>query len=123
MQKLGGVNQLVSLLSALTSSSARNDDFMFFGIHCTHITCSRARPLITAIIGSKDSTSTQYAGRVLQQFSPKGKIALEIIKDLYVYVREFIREFSSHNSRLPNKLVFYRVGVDDGSFQEVLDNE
>ncbi len=71
--KLGGVNQLVSLMRALTSPSARNDVFMFFGIDCTHITCSRERPSIAAIIGSKDSTSTQYAGRVLQQFSPSRK--------------------------------------------------
>lgn len=30
--KLGGVNQLVSLMRALTSSTARSDVFMFFGI-------------------------------------------------------------------------------------------
>ena len=48
---------------------------------------------------------------------------MEIIKDLHIYVGELIREFSNHNSRLPNKLVFYRAGVDDGSFQKVLDNE
>jgi len=121
--KLGGVNQLVSLMRALTSPSARSDVFMFFGIDCTHVTCSRERPSIAAVIGSKDSTSTQYTGRVVQQFSPKGKIALEIIKDLHVLVGELIREFSNHNSQLPNKLVFYRAGVDDGAFQKVLDNE
>jgi hypothetical protein len=66
---------------------------------------------------------TQYSGRVIQQYSPKGKIALEIIKDLHIYVGELLREFSKHNSCLPNKLVFYRAGVDDGSFQKVLDNE
>jgi eukaryotic translation initiation factor 2C len=121
--KLGGVNQLVSLMRALTSSSIRSDIFMFFGIDCTHVTCSRERPSIAAVIGSKDSTSTQYAGRVIQQYSPKGKIAVEIIKDLHIYIGELLREFSHHNSRLPNKLVFYRAGVDDGAFQKVLDNE
>jgi hypothetical protein len=29
--KLGGVNQLVTLMRALTSPSARSDTFMFFG--------------------------------------------------------------------------------------------
>ena len=53
----------------------------------------------------------------------ENKKALEIIKDLHVYVGELLKEFSNHNSRLPNKLVFYRAGVDDGSFQKVLDNE
>lgn len=60
---------------------------------------------------------------MIQQYSPKGKIALEIIKDLHIYIRELLREFSQHNSRLPNKLVFYRAGVDDGAFQKILDNE
>jgi hypothetical protein len=95
----------------------------FFGIDCTHVTCSRERPSIAAIIGWKDWISIQYAGRVLQQFSPKGKLALEIIKDLHVYVGELIREFSNFNWHLPNKLVFYRAGVDDGAFQKVIDNE
>ena len=60
---------------------------------------------------------------MIQQYSPKGKIALEIIKDLHIYIRELLCEFSQHNSRLPNKLVFYRAGVDDGAFQKILDNE
>jgi len=62
-------------------------------------------------------------GRIIQQYSPKGKIALEIIKDLHIYVQQLLTEFSHQNSRLPNKLVFYRSGVDDGAFQKVLDNE
>jgi hypothetical protein len=77
----------------------------------------------TKRVNSSFALGTQYAGRVVQQFSPKGKIALEIIKDLHILVGELLREFSNHNSRLPNKLVFYRAGVDDGSFQKVLDNE
>jgi len=40
-----------------------------------------------------------------------------------MYVEELLRKFSQHNSSLPNKLVFYRAGVDDGAFQKVLDNE
>ncbi|UJR23980.1 hypothetical protein I4U23_026946 [Adineta vaga] len=109
--KLGMVTQCTRFDRLMSNSDPRKMDI------------SRERPSIAAIIGSKDSTSTQYAGRVVQQFSPKGKIALEIIKDLHILVGELIREFSNHNSRLPNKLVFYRAGVDDGSFQKVLDNE
>jgi hypothetical protein len=51
------MNQIVSLMRALTSPAIRSDVFMFFGIDCTHTTCSRERPSIAAIIGSKDSTS------------------------------------------------------------------
>jgi hypothetical protein len=97
----------------------------FVGIDCTRIICSCKRPAIAAIIGSKDSTSlffikkfsfykyffclgTQYFDRFIQQFSPKEKITLEIIKDLHILIDEISSEFSNHNSRLPNKLVFYR---------------
>ncbi len=55
--KLGGINQLVSLMRALISPSVRTDIFMFFGIDCTATTCSRERPSFAAVIGSKDSTS------------------------------------------------------------------
>ena len=61
--KLGGVNQLVSLMRALTSPSIRSDVFMFFGIDCTHVTCSRERPSIAAVIGSKDSTSSSFLSK------------------------------------------------------------
>ncbi len=55
--KLGGVNGMVSLARALTSSSTRDDVFMFFGADVTHTTCSRDKPSIAAVIGSIDSTS------------------------------------------------------------------
>jgi hypothetical protein len=55
--KLGGVNGMVSLARALTSSSTKDDVFMFFGADVTHTTCSRDKPSIAAVIGSTDSTS------------------------------------------------------------------
>ena len=69
--KLGGVNQLVSLMRALTSPSGRSDVFMFFGIDCTHVTCSRERPSIAAIIGSKDSTSSLSSTSSSFFFTPR----------------------------------------------------
>ena len=48
---------MVSLARALTSSSTRDDIFMFFGADVTHTTCSRDKPSIAAVIGSIDSTS------------------------------------------------------------------
>ena len=56
--KLGGVNGRVSLTRALTSSSTRDDVFMFFGADVTHTTCSKERPSIAAVVGSVDSTSS-----------------------------------------------------------------
>ncbi|CAF1297196.1 unnamed protein product [Adineta ricciae] len=121
--KLGGVNGMVSLARALTSSSAKDDVFMFFGADVTHITCSREKPSIAAVVGSVDSTSTQYASRVGEQFPARGKISLEIIKDLYQMSTDLLKLFAQRNHCFPNKIVFYRDGVDDGHFQKVLDNE
>ncbi|CAF4943835.1 unnamed protein product, partial [Rotaria sp. Silwood1] len=62
--------------------------------------------LFNCLIMFNSDFQQKYAGRVVQQFSPKEKIALEIIKDLRLFVGGSLREFSNHNSRLPNKLVF-----------------
>jgi hypothetical protein len=72
---------------------------------------------------SSDSTSTQYAIRVIEEFPSIGKMAFEIIEDLHIYVDYLLRVFSNHNSRLPNKLVFYQVGLHNRSFQNVLNHE
>ncbi len=56
--KLGGVNRLISLMSALTSPSAESDIFMFFGIDCRHVLYSREQHTVAAIYGSINSTSS-----------------------------------------------------------------
>ncbi|CAF1938445.1 unnamed protein product [Rotaria magnacalcarata] len=121
--KLGGINGMVSLARALTSSSTKDDIFMFFGADVTHTTCSRDKPSTAAVIGSIDSTSTQYASRVSEQYPARGRISLEIIKDLYQMATDLLKLFAQKNGCFPNKIVFYRDGVDDGHFQKVLDNE
>ncbi|CAF1053357.1 unnamed protein product [Rotaria sordida] len=116
-----GINQLVSSIWSLTSPSAQHDIFMFFGIACTHITYSYEQPPITTIIGSKDSTGRIYTNPI--QFSPQEKVSLKFINELHIYVRQLLCEFSNYNSCLPNKLVLYRAGVDDGSSEKILNNE
>ena len=49
---------------------------------------------------------------------------MEIIKELDTMVSDLLRVFADGcNGRLPNKIIFYRDGVDDGQYQKVLDNE
>jgi hypothetical protein len=49
---------------------------------------------------------------------------LEIIKELETMVADLLRVFQrTCGGRLPNKIVFYRDGVDEGQYQKVLDNE
>jgi hypothetical protein len=56
------------------------------------------------------SLGTQYASRVSEQFPARGKISLEIIKDLYQMSTDLLKLFAQRNGCFPNKIVFYRDG-------------
>ena len=61
---------------------------------------------------------------VVVEFPNKGRCSVEIIKELESMVADLLRVFQRGcGGRLPNKIVFYRDGVDDGQYQKVLDNE
>ncbi len=60
----------------------------------------------------------------LLEYPKKGRCSVEIIKELDTMVADLLKVFArTCGDRLPNKLVFYRDGVDDGQYQKVLDNE
>ncbi|CAF1246863.1 unnamed protein product [Rotaria sp. Silwood1] len=121
--KLGNINGVINIKSALSRSS-REDLFMFFGADVTHSTCSSDYPSISAVVGSRDLTNNLYAARVCEQYPKKGRCSLEIIKELDTMVIDLLRVFAnSCGDRLPNKIIFYRDGVDEGQYQKVLDNE
>ncbi|CAF3801905.1 unnamed protein product [Rotaria socialis] len=121
--KLGGINGVINSKAALYHSS-RDDLFMFFGADVTHSTCSSDRPSIAAVVGSRDLTNSRYAARLCEQYPKKGRCSVEIIKELDTMVVDLLHVFAkSCGNRLPNKIVFYRDGVDEGHYQKVLDNE
>jgi hypothetical protein len=53
---------------------------------------------------------TQYASRVSEQYPARGRISLEIIKDLYQMATDLLKLFAQKNGCFPNKIVFYRDG-------------
>jgi eukaryotic translation initiation factor 2C len=58
------------------------------------------------------------------EYPKKDRCSVEIIKELDKMVIDLLQVFSrTCANRLPNRIVFYRDGVDDGKFQKVLDNE
>ncbi|CAF3752243.1 unnamed protein product [Rotaria sordida] len=121
--KLGGINSIVNTKLALTQSS-RNDLFMFFGADVTHSTSSTDRPSVAAVVASREPTSSLYAARLCEQYPKKGRCSIEIIKELDKMVEDLLRVFArTCNGHLPNKIVFYRDGVDEGHFEKVLGNE
>jgi eukaryotic translation initiation factor 2C len=58
------------------------------------------------------------------EYPKKGRCSIEIIKELDNMVEDLLRVFAGTcNGHLPNKIVFYRDGVDEGHFAKVLANE
>jgi hypothetical protein len=60
--------------------------------------------------GDEDILGTQYASRVSEQYPARGKISLEIIKDLYQMATDLLKLFGQKNGCFPNKIIFYRDG-------------
>lgn len=45
-----------------------------------------------------------------EQYPARGRISLEIIKDLYQMATDLLKLFAQKNGCFPNKIVFYRDG-------------
>ncbi|CAF5226432.1 unnamed protein product, partial [Rotaria magnacalcarata] len=97
---------------------------MFFGadvIHPTNVT--RQHPSIAVVVGSCDSLCSTTAVRVCQQFPKEGKCSIETIIGMTDMVEQLLDNYRQVNKILPNKVVFYRDGVDDGQFGKIIEHE
>ena len=95
------------------------------GTDVTHPSPSKnGIPSIAAVVASMDANATKYQARVRAQRHEKGRGAQEIIIDLAAIVRELLIEFYKANGKLkPSKIIFYRDGVSEGQFDQVLPHE
>ncbi|CAF4694689.1 unnamed protein product, partial [Rotaria sp. Silwood2] len=122
--KNSGINTKVNLNQALKNKKSTTNSYMFFGadvIHPTNVT--RQHPSIAAVVGSCDSLCSTTAVRVCQQFPKEGKCSIETIIGMTEMVEELLDNYCQVNKILPNKIVFYRDGVDDGQFGKVIAHE
>ena len=67
------------------------------------------------MVASKDSYPTLYNAEVRVQ-----KHRLEIIEDLKEIVKTLLKKFRISTRVIPEKIIFYRDGVGEGQFREVL---
>ena len=138
--KLGGINQVID---PSVKSPVFRDPTIVFGADVTHPsptkndadgtqpspsptepTKSNGIPSIAAVVASMDANATKYQARVRAQRHEKGHGAQEIINDLAAIVRELLIEFYKANGKLkPSKIIFYRDGVSEGQFDQVLAHE
>lgn len=117
--KLSGENKQVAQLKTRTKT-------MFIGADVQHVknNYSGELPSIAAVVASMNSECTLTNQRVCRQWPIQGKQSEEAILLLKTMVEELLMEFKDNNNgELPEYIVFYRDGVDDGQFDRVQDEE
>ena len=87
---------------------------VYVGADVTHPSAGdKSSPSIAAVVASKDSYPTLYNAEVRIQRK-------EIILDLKEMVKTLLKKFHASTRVKPDKIIFYRDGVGEGQFREVL---
>eukprot|EP00096_Caligus_rogercresseyi_P000908 TRINITY_DN1146_c0_g1_i5.p1 TRINITY_DN1146_c0_g1~~TRINITY_DN1146_c0_g1_i5.p1 ORF type:complete len:865 (+),score=267.54 TRINITY_DN1146_c0_g1_i5:793-3387(+) len=120
--KLGGTNQA---LPKSVRPAVMNRPNMIVGADVTHPSPDqREKPSIAAVVASNDPNAALYNVQVRIQVSRRNNAVCEVILDMEGVMKELLMEFyRKTNSHKPEKIIFYRDGVSEGQFQEVLDKE
>ncbi|TPX63495.1 hypothetical protein SpCBS45565_g06583 [Spizellomyces sp. 'palustris'] len=114
--KLGGMN---CFLGSAQLPFVAERPTIIFGADVTHpAPGDHNKPSIAAIVGSMDAQCSRYAAAIRVQ---KGR--QEIIKDLGGAVVELLRTFYQFCGSKPQRILFYRDGVSEGQFGEVVREE
>jgi eukaryotic translation initiation factor 2C len=117
--KLSGENKQVVELKTRTKT-------MFIGADVQHTknNYSGELPSIAAVVASMNSECTLTNQRVSRQWPSQGKQSEEAILLLKTMAEELLIAFKDNNNgALPEHIVFYRDGVDDGQFERVQNQE
>ncbi|XP_074606193.1 protein argonaute-2-like isoform X2 [Acropora palmata] len=119
--KLGGTNHVLDD----SVKPAFNEPTIVFGAHVSHLSpTENGIPSIAAVVASMDYHASEYHAGVRVQKHENGGGSRVIITDLAEIVKELLIEFIKTNgSRKPSKILFYRDGVSEGQFDQVLVHE
>ncbi|KAJ3223159.1 argonaute 1 [Chytriomyces hyalinus] len=114
--KLGGMN---SFLSNAQLPFVSERPTIIFGADVTHpAPGSASTQSIAALVGSMDAQCSRYAAAIRVQ---KGR--QEMIQDLSSMVVELLKTFYQTCGAKPERICFFRDGVSEGQFPEVLKAE
>ncbi|KAK6341532.1 hypothetical protein TWF696_008604 [Orbilia brochopaga] len=115
--KAGGRNHLLSdaMLSPLVEHN--KPPAMLLGADVTHPSPGSAKgtPSLAAVVASSDRTFGQFPASIRLQESKK-----EMIVELQAMVVERLAEYYRTNNNVPEKILFYRDGVSEGQYDQVL---
>ncbi|XP_067937270.1 protein argonaute-2-like [Watersipora subatra] len=114
--KLGGINNI--LLPSVRPNIFR-EPVIFFGADVTHPPAGdRQRPSIAAVVASMDAHPSRYSSTVRVQ-----KHRQEYIEDLATMVKDLLIAFYRATTFKPARIIFYRDGVSEGQFSQILSFE
>lgn len=115
--KLNGTNHQLSPRSAPILNDFDKVPVMFIGADVTHPTPGQMNaPSVAAVVSSYDRNAFCYNSGWRPQVG-------EIIADFQVFVREALLDFRKVNGKLPLKIFYFRDGVSDSQFKEVMEKE
>uniref|UniRef100_A0A671QSQ2 Protein argonaute-3-like n=1 Tax=Sinocyclocheilus anshuiensis TaxID=1608454 RepID=A0A671QSQ2_9TELE len=111
--KLGGIN---NILVPHQRPSVFQQPVIFLGADVTHPPAGDGKkPSIAAVVGSMDAHPSRYCATVRVQ-----RPRQEVIQDLASMVRELLIQFYKSTHYKPTRIIFYRDGVSEGQFRQVL---
>lgn len=114
--KLGGMNLFLSPPQIPFISQRPT---IVFGADVTHpAPGDMNRPSVAAVTASMDARASRYASAIRVQAN-----RIEIIADLGNMVKELLKSFYQTCGQKPERILFYRDGVSEGQFKEVLQSE
>ena len=94
----------------------KNDIVTCLGGHVSHPGAGdKSNPSTAAVVASKDSYPTLYNAEVRVQTH-----RLETIVDLKEMVKILLKKFRASTRAIPEKIIFYRDGVSESQFRDVL---
>ena len=119
------LNAKLSVENKQVTELQTNTKTMFIGADVQHAknNYQGELPSIAAVVASMNSECTVTNQRVSRQWPNKGKQSEEAILLLREMVSELLVAFREANGILPEHVIFYRDGVDDGQFERVLNEE
>jgi len=114
--KLGGIN---NILVPAIRPKLFNAPVIFFGADVTHPPAGDTKkPSIAAVVASMDAHPSRYAATVRVQQHRQ-----EMIQDLSNMVKQLLIKFYTSTRFKPHRIIFYRDGVSEGQFNQVLLHE
>lgn len=125
--KCGGVNNSFrdSICNgSLAKSRIFSEPVIILGADVNHPGVDKMhQPSFAALVGSLDKYPSKYYASVQVQEKAQCTNEREIIKDLKKMVMDTMRAFYRNTRQKPQKIIFYRDGVSEGQFEQVLHHE